>query len=1196
MHKISIYFIAAFVSIATISQSSEQSTTWLKAQKHAQQANDAFERAHRFLSGWLAYQDKNTKLLPERLSTGRYKWTVHNSAADLYPRMVLAGYFTDRNLLNNNLLEILTQEQLLTNRLGVLPDHVYIDDGSFVYDKIDTTRLIFGASEYCKDGLLMIAEVMGDSPWYDRMVELENAIWDIAPIKSPFGRIPAIDTEVNGEQLMVLTRLYTKTGEQKYLDWARRIGDTYLLHIMPKNHDLPAYKWDFSADTSLSDIFKISDHGNEILGGLALLYSVENDLGSERAAKYKAPLQRALDRLLEIGVNEDGLFYKSVDPLSGQVANNTLTDTWGYVYVAYLAFYQATGDKKYKHVIENVLNRVTNYRGYNWPGDVDGLADCLEGALYLINRIDVQLAWEWIDDEVQRLFKRQQPLGIITGVYNADNSFARVAMMYGRAKTAGTFVEPWNRYIRWGAVQENNRLNLYMKSDLDWSGKLYFDAPRHATIMGMKKNYARLNEFQEWFTVDSTKTYFITGLADSTLTYSGKALIDGIDLNLQNGKDYKIIVFEKEAFGSRALPQYHLYISPQDSLELYTRDVWSKEYLGPGRFVYNDQIYDDVKFRFRGHCYGRGGCKGTKPNKSFKIKFTKQHKFEGVTKNLDINVIWQYQKQQGGVFRSKLPMDVLAMAGYPAPKTYWCEFYLNDVYMGLFMVQEELDSGPFLDNWFGDDHGNLYKFDKVSVDSAGHKRFWREINVEENVDWSDFSKFISTIEIKTDTTFWHEIDQILDVHRFLEHAALNMLCSISDLYNYGRKKDWDTLRTSEVLENPMLYHDTISNKFVLLPWDTNSGLYNPEMELFPRPWSKDHILGYILKNPEWRNVYKSLLKKYLSGIFNVENMDRVVEDIYQDTKEAMKRHNARWMDEYGYYDLAVEKEQIKKFVGDRITYIKHRLWEEEQPEKPPLPFNISWTIDPPLRNGTDFLATTEWGYDQTYYQDRDYVLLDVNPVLYGGVMLKTFNNMKRDSLVAPENWDTWRCTVTADTPVVAYLLWDHRSRPYLPDWLSLDKWSATGEVQQTTDFAMDYFDIFRAYFRAQEPIVLGHPYAAGIPEAFRPGSMYVVVFVPLRNENFPSADRLWQNYPNPFHENTTIPYSLLDPGQVSLELFNLRGQKVRNLVFAPQTPGFYQVVWDGRDENGIKLSSGIYWCRLKVGIKKSKNIKISLLK
>jgi len=48
MYKISVYFITAFVSIAAISQSSEESTTWLKAQKYAQQANDAFERAHRF--------------------------------------------------------------------------------------------------------------------------------------------------------------------------------------------------------------------------------------------------------------------------------------------------------------------------------------------------------------------------------------------------------------------------------------------------------------------------------------------------------------------------------------------------------------------------------------------------------------------------------------------------------------------------------------------------------------------------------------------------------------------------------------------------------------------------------------------------------------------------------------------------------------------------------------------------------------------------------------------------------------------------------------------------------------------------------------------------------------------------------------------------------------------------------------------
>ncbi|MBN1542245.1 T9SS type A sorting domain-containing protein [candidate division KSB1 bacterium] len=73
---------------------------------------------------------------------------------------------------------------------------------------------------------------------------------------------------------------------------------------------------------------------------------------------------------------------------------------------------------------------------------------------------------------------------------------------------------------------------------------------------------------------------------------------------------------------------------------------------------------------------------------------------------------------------------------------------------------------------------------------------------------------------------------------------------------------------------------------------------------------------------------------------------------------------------------------------------------------------------------------------------------------------------------------------------------------------------------------------------------------------------------------------LKNNYPNPFNPSTTIEFSLAVPGLTSLTIHNLLGQSVRILTAAALPAGRHAVVWDGRDDNGRLLPSGIYFYRL----------------
>ncbi len=71
------------------------------------------------------------------------------------------------------------------------------------------------------------------------------------------------------------------------------------------------------------------------------------------------------------------------------------------------------------------------------------------------------------------------------------------------------------------------------------------------------------------------------------------------------------------------------------------------------------------------------------------------------------------------------------------------------------------------------------------------------------------------------------------------------------------------------------------------------------------------------------------------------------------------------------------------------------------------------------------------------------------------------------------------------------------------------------------------------------------------------------------------------NYPNPFNPQTTIRYSVKNPSRVNITVYNLKGEKVRTLVNEHKGNGFYSAVWNGRDEAGKAVSSGVYLYRMQ---------------
>lgn len=83
--------------------------------------------------------------------------------------------------------------------------------------------------------------------------------------------------------------------------------------------------------------------------------------------------------------------------------------------------------------------------------------------------------------------------------------------------------------------------------------------------------------------------------------------------------------------------------------------------------------------------------------------------------------------------------------------------------------------------------------------------------------------------------------------------------------------------------------------------------------------------------------------------------------------------------------------------------------------------------------------------------------------------------------------------------------------------------------------------------------------------------------------SLPMTFEVRQNYPNPFNPTTVISFSLPEHLEVRLDIFNILGQRVRALVDKTMSPGDYAVEWDGRNETGYPVATGIYLYRLAAG-------------
>jgi hypothetical protein len=496
------------------------------------QANEGYVRSLKFTEAWLTKTDSVSGLIPTNLTKKSDLWEPENSAADNYPFMVLTAYLLDKDLYEVELLNMLKTEKKITSRVQSLPDTYSFSKQDFLRDEVEMGKIIFGTSEYIKDGLIPLNEYIGKSPWQDRMMEMlddlsEHLVYLGQMDEFEYYHAPA--EEVNGEMLQTLSRVYWMTGDQKYLDWAINIGDYYLLG---------------ERDLSQIEYLRIRDHGCEIIGGLSELYVTLHFVNPEKKEQYKEPFYKLLDRVLEIGRNEDGIFYNAINPKTGEVADSGIVDNWGYVFDAYYSVWLVDKKEEYRDAVLRGFSKLyENYCNYAWEGtSSDGYADALESGINLFNREPVPELKRWIDSEMQIMFAMQQDDGIIEG-WHGDGNFARTAIMFSLWKTQGAHIYPWRNDIIIGAERKDDKTYFVITSENDWNGKLVFDAQRHKTILNLPIDYPRINQFPEWFTAKTGANYsVVSSQKEISGEYTGKELLEGIQVKLKGDEQLIIVV------------------------------------------------------------------------------------------------------------------------------------------------------------------------------------------------------------------------------------------------------------------------------------------------------------------------------------------------------------------------------------------------------------------------------------------------------------------------------------------------------------------------------------------------------------------------------------------------------------------------------------------------------------------------------
>ena len=400
----------------------------------------------------------------------------------------------------------------------------------------------------------------------------------------------------------------------------------------------------------------------------------------------------------------------------------------------------------------------------------------------------------------------------------------------------------------------------------------------------------------------------------------------------------------------------------------YNNDIYIK-----GDVEIDGVLMADCGVKFKGN----SSYNNPSQKKSFKLDFNEYvpgQDHDGL-KKLNLNNCFK----DPSFLREKLCLDFLVTHNLPAPRCSYANVYLNGTLWGLYTVVEEADKN-FLDRWFGDNDGNLFKGDPTgdlkwmgATPSLYYPKYELKTNETQN-DWTDLVSLINTINNAPSGTYQNDLDTFLNTGNYIKTWAVhNLFANLDSYLGSGH--------------NYYLYHDSLMNQFQFISWDVNEAFGNFNMgmnvsqieglsvEYISSPSSNRPLHQKMLANTQYKQMLYDEVCNFVHFDFSIWNMESTIDSLVNILRPHVYADNNKFYTNQNFEDNidntvnvggpgGGDVPGIKSFIINRRAALMSSLsangctvgLNENAPELSlrvfPNPFNNSFTIQGIPANST----------------------------------------------------------------------------------------------------------------------------------------------------------------------------------------------------------------------------------------------------
>jgi len=361
--------------------------------------------------------------------------------------------------------------------------------------------------------------------------------------------------------------------------------------------------------------------------------------------------------------------------------------------------------------------------------------------------------------------------------------------------------------------------------------------------------------------------------------------------------------------------EYFFYIHPDSLNLLYSRSIWDETYI-PMKLVYNG-VEKSGEIRFKGHTTKRY------PKKPFRVKLKKGNELDNY-RFLGFNAMYTDKS----LMREKIVWDLYKRFGTVTPETYYVNIYINDKNYGLYLFIERINKTfELMPEKYGFNRGGtMYQpYDAthcgdlfIPTDTTDYYRCY-EKQFPADSNYSDLIQLINQINTTPTENFHILVDSLFYGDCVTDWLVLNALTSSGDTYN----------------KNYYLYHDSVLNKWLIIPWDYDltfgrNGDFNLPYPLDllndnftywypPNTTGPDNALkSKFFQNPILRARFNQKIDSLLRYEFTEAKMYPYIDSLKNLIKEYVYKDEFKWGTNQEFEE---QVEALKYFITARKFYL-----------------------------------------------------------------------------------------------------------------------------------------------------------------------------------------------------------------------------------------------------------------------------------